>query len=50
MGYINFKDHAFIERHRENEKMNKMDVTVKSGLRLLLEVVRLFEVLEVTIV
>jgi acyl CoA:acetate/3-ketoacid CoA transferase alpha subunit len=57
MVYINFKDHALIKRWQANEKMNvtskmfkhkKNEVTIKSSLHLLLEVVCIFEVLEFT--
>jgi len=55
MGHINFKDYAFIKRQWIDEKMNvtgkmfkdmKKGVTVESNLRLLLEVMCIFEVLE----
>jgi hypothetical protein len=55
MGHVNFKDHALIKRQRANEKMNltggmlkdeKNMIIVESKLRLLLEVVCVFEVLE----
>jgi acyl CoA:acetate/3-ketoacid CoA transferase alpha subunit len=57
MGRINFKDHALIKRQQVDEKMNvtskmfkdeKNGVIVKISLCLLLEVVRIFEVLEFT--
>ncbi len=59
MGHINFKDHALIKRQWANEKMNVMSelfkdekkkVTIKNNLRLLLKIVRIFKVLEFTIV
>jgi hypothetical protein len=55
MGHINFEDHALIKKWWADEKMNKIGkmfkdkkkkVTIESSLRLLLEVVRIFEVLE----
>ncbi len=55
MGCINFEDHALINKRWANKKMNvtsgmfkdeKKRVTVESSL--LLEVVRIFEVLEFT--
>jgi hypothetical protein len=58
MGCINFEDHVLIKRRRASKKMNAMGemfkdekngVTVKSSLRLLLEVMHIFEVLEFTI-
>ncbi len=57
MGRINFKDHALKKRQWVNKKMNvtskkfkdeKKGVTIKSNLRLLLEVVCVCEVLELT--
>ncbi len=57
MGHIKFGDHALINKWRANEKMNvwvgcsrmkKNEVIVKSNLRLLLKVVRVFEVSEFT--
>jgi hypothetical protein len=57
MGHINFKDHALIKRWQACKKMNAMDgtfkdekheVIVESSLHLLLEVVRIFKVLEFT--
>jgi hypothetical protein len=55
MGHINFEDYALIKRWWACKKMNvtgkmfkdqKKKVTVKSNLRLLLEVMRVFKVLE----
>jgi hypothetical protein len=55
MGHINFEDHALIKRQRVGKTMNvmsgmfkdeKIGVTIKSSLHLLLDVVRIFEVLE----
>jgi hypothetical protein len=59
MGRINFKDHALIKRQQVDEKMNVMGemlkdenngVTIESNLHLLLDVMRVFEVLNFTIV
>jgi hypothetical protein len=55
MGHIIFKDHALIKRQRASKKMNaksekfkdkKNGVIIKSYFHLLLEVMRIFEVLE----
>jgi len=57
MGRINYKDHVLIKRWQANKKMNvaseklkdkKNGVIVKSCFRLLLEVMRIFEILEFT--
>jgi hypothetical protein len=57
MGHINFKDHALIIKKWACKKMNAMSgkfkdgkkkVTIESSLRLLLEVVHIFKVLEFT--
>jgi hypothetical protein len=57
MGRINFEDHVLIKRWWAGKKMNatsgmfkdkKNKVIVKSSLRLLLEVVHVFKVLEFT--
>jgi hypothetical protein len=54
---INFEDHALIKRQRADKKMNatserfkdeKNGVTIESSLHLLLEVVRIFKILEFT--
>jgi hypothetical protein len=59
MGRINFKDHALIKRRQVDEKMNVMGgmlkdenngVTIESNLHLLLDVMRVFEVLDFTII
>jgi hypothetical protein len=60
MGCINFKAHALTKRRWENLKnecdgrdvqgQKKKGVTVESSLRLLLEVVHIFKVLEFTII
>jgi hypothetical protein len=59
MGRINFEDHVLIKKHWANKKMNvmggmfkdeKYGVIVKNSLRLLLEVVHIFQVLEFKIV
>jgi hypothetical protein len=59
MGHINFKDHVLIKRWRAYEKMNMMGkmfkdvkkkVIVESNLHLLLEIVRVFKVLEFTVI
>jgi hypothetical protein len=57
MGHINFKDHALIKRRQASKTMNetsemfkdkKNKVIVNSNLCLLLEVIRVFKVLEFT--
>jgi hypothetical protein len=57
MGCINFEDHALIKKWKESKKLNvtgemfkdeKSGVTIKSNLRLLLEIVHDFKVLEFT--
>jgi len=56
MGYINFEDHALIKRQWASKKLNvtsemfkdKKGITIESNLCFLLEVVRIFEVLEFT--
>jgi len=59
MGRINFENHALIKKQRVDEKMNltsemfkneKKKVIVESNLHLLLEVVRIFKVLEFTVI
>jgi len=59
MGHINFEDDALIKRQPVDEKMNVMvgcsrtrknKVTIVNNLFLLLEVVRIFKVLEFTTV
>jgi hypothetical protein len=54
-GHINFEDHALIKRWGPSKNMNAMadkfkderiGITIKSNSRLLLEVVRVFKVLE----
>ncbi len=59
MNRINFKDHALFKRRQANEKMNvtsrmfkdeKKGVTIGSNLRLLLEVMCVFEVLEFIVI
>jgi len=55
MGHISFNDHALVKRQWVGKKMNVMGgmfkdkrkrVTIKSNLRLLLEVVHVFKVLK----
>ncbi len=57
MGRINFEDHALVKKWRVGKKKNAMGkklkdekngVTIESSLGLLLEIVRVFEVLEFT--
>jgi hypothetical protein len=57
MGCMNFEDHALIKRWQAGKKLNVMSetfkdekkrVTVESSLHLLLEVMRIFKVLEFT--
>jgi hypothetical protein len=59
MGRINFEDHVIIKRQQADKKMNVMvgcsrmrknGLTIQSNLRLLLEIVCVFKVLEFTIV
>jgi hypothetical protein len=59
MGRINFEDHTLTKRWWADEKRNvtsrmfkdeKNKVTIKNNLRLLLEVVHVFKVLELTTV
>jgi hypothetical protein len=58
IGCINFEDHALIKRWRVSEKMNviggmfkdkKKEVTIENSLRLLLEVVHIFAILELEV-
>jgi acyl CoA:acetate/3-ketoacid CoA transferase alpha subunit len=58
MGCINFEDHALIKKWLASKKMNATSkmfkekinrVIIKSNLRLLLEVICIFEVLEFTV-
>jgi hypothetical protein len=55
MGHINFEDHALIKRQHESKEMNAMgmmfkdgknEVIIENNLCLLLEVVRIFKILE----
>jgi hypothetical protein len=55
MGHVSFDDHALVKRQWVGKKMNVMSamfkdkkkrVTIKSNLRLLLEVVHVFKVLK----
>jgi acyl CoA:acetate/3-ketoacid CoA transferase alpha subunit len=57
MGRINYKDHVLIKRWQASKKMNatseklkdkKNEVIVESCFRLLLEVMRIFEISEFT--